>query len=173
MSPEKLPLSVIVLTFNEEQNIGPCLESIVSWAQEIFVIDSGSTDRTLDIASKYGYTMITGWNGFAFLAEIVDIHTNELIAKGVVKNSDVHFVEGFCIDVKEWKFVKVDSYITTVTAKEILDELGDKCEIKYVNGEFHAYLKPYSDYICSFCFKSLDDKFDIQNTSALWPYLVK
>lgn len=59
MSPEKLPLSVIVLTFNEEQNIGPCLESIVSWAQEIFVVDSGSTDRTLDIVSKYGAKVLT------------------------------------------------------------------------------------------------------------------
>lgn len=59
MSLEKLPLSVIVLTFNEEQNIGPCLESIVPWAQEVFVVDSGSTDRTLEIVSKYGAQVLT------------------------------------------------------------------------------------------------------------------
>lgn len=54
MSLQKLPLSIIVLTFNEEQNIGPCLESIVPWAQEVFVVDSGSTDRTLEIVREYG-----------------------------------------------------------------------------------------------------------------------
>ena len=59
MSLDKLPLSVIVLTFNEELNIGPCLESIVPWAQEVFVVDSGSTDRTLDIVSKYGAKVLT------------------------------------------------------------------------------------------------------------------
>lgn len=59
MPLEKLPLSVIVLTFNEEQNIGPCLEGIVPWAQEVFVVDSGSTDRTLDIVSKYGSKVLT------------------------------------------------------------------------------------------------------------------
>lgn len=56
---QKLPIAVIVLTLNEEQNIGPCLESIVSWAQEVFVVDSGSTDRTLDIVSRYGATVLT------------------------------------------------------------------------------------------------------------------
>ncbi len=138
-------------------------ETIMIYAKTVGLKDCA------DIASKYGYTMITGWNGFAFLAEIVDIHTNELIAKGVVKDSDVHFVEGFCVDVKEWKFVKVDSHTTTVTAKEILDELGDKCEIQYVNGEFQVYLKVSSNYIWNFYFKSLDDQFNIQNTNIIWP----
>jgi len=54
MSSSKLPLSVIVLTFNEEKNIGACLESIMPWAREVFVVDSGSTDRTLDIVGSYG-----------------------------------------------------------------------------------------------------------------------
>lgn len=127
-----------------------------------------------DIANKYGYTMITGWNGFAYLAEIVDIHTNELIAKGVVKDSDVHFVGDFCVDIKERKFVKVDGHMITVTAKDIMDKLGDKCEIKYMSGiGFRVCLKTSSDYICSLYFKSLDDQFNIQSNSALWPYLVK
>lgn len=59
MPLQKLPLSVIVLTFNEEQNIGPCLESIVPWAEEVFIVDSGSTDRTLNIVSTYGTKVLT------------------------------------------------------------------------------------------------------------------
>jgi glycosyltransferase involved in cell wall biosynthesis len=53
MDVEQLPISVIVMTNHEEANIGPCLDTIVDWANEVFIVDSGSTDRTLDIASKY------------------------------------------------------------------------------------------------------------------------
>jgi glycosyltransferase involved in cell wall biosynthesis len=43
---------VLIPCFNEEKNIDDCLKS-VSWADEIFVVDSFSTDRTLEIARKY------------------------------------------------------------------------------------------------------------------------
>lgn len=46
-------LSVIVITKNEEAAIGRCLES-VRWADEIIVVDSGSTDRTPAIARQSG-----------------------------------------------------------------------------------------------------------------------
>jgi len=45
-------LTVIIPSFNEENNIEQCLQS-VSWADEILVVDSYSNDRTLDIARKY------------------------------------------------------------------------------------------------------------------------
>ena len=45
-------LTIIVPTFNEEDHIGDCLES-AKWADDIFVVDSFSTDRTLDIARNY------------------------------------------------------------------------------------------------------------------------
>ena len=46
------PISVIVPTFNEEENIQECLES-VTWADEILVVDSFSKDRTLEIARRF------------------------------------------------------------------------------------------------------------------------
>jgi glycosyltransferase involved in cell wall biosynthesis len=45
-------LSVIVITHDEEDDIARCLES-VSWADEIVVVDSGSVDRTIEIAREY------------------------------------------------------------------------------------------------------------------------
>ena len=45
-------ISVIVPTFNEEENIEGCLRS-VTWADEILVVDSFSTDRTLEIARRF------------------------------------------------------------------------------------------------------------------------
>lgn len=49
----KLPLSVVVLTKNEEQNIKDCLLSINGWVEEILIVDSGSTDDTLNIAADF------------------------------------------------------------------------------------------------------------------------
>jgi glycosyltransferase involved in cell wall biosynthesis len=48
----RAPLSVIVTTFNEEHNIAPCLES-VRWAEEILVVDSGSTDGTIEAVRPF------------------------------------------------------------------------------------------------------------------------
>ena len=48
-----LDLSVIILSYNEEIHIRRCLDNINSIAKDIFIIDSYSTDRTLDIAKEY------------------------------------------------------------------------------------------------------------------------
>lgn len=48
-----VPVSLIILTFNEEKNIKACLESALDFAEEIFVVDSGSTDATLDFLKNY------------------------------------------------------------------------------------------------------------------------
>lgn len=49
----RVPLSVVILSGNEEANIAQCLES-VRWAGEVVVLDSGSTDRTVEIARALG-----------------------------------------------------------------------------------------------------------------------
>jgi glycosyltransferase involved in cell wall biosynthesis len=46
-------VSVIVLTYNEEANLPPCLESVRGLPCDIFVVDSGSSDRTVEIAQRY------------------------------------------------------------------------------------------------------------------------
>ncbi|MBR5464909.1 MAG: glycosyltransferase family 2 protein [Alistipes sp.] len=48
-----LDLSAIILTFNEELHIKRCLDNLSPVVKEIFIIDSYSTDRTLEIAKKY------------------------------------------------------------------------------------------------------------------------
>jgi len=49
----KIPLSVIVLSYNEEKNIEACLKSVVDFVEDIFLVDSFSTDKTKEIAKKY------------------------------------------------------------------------------------------------------------------------
>ncbi|MCL4418208.1 MAG: glycosyltransferase family 2 protein [Actinobacteria bacterium] len=51
---KKQTLSVVVATFNEEKNLSDCLESVKDLATEIIVVDGSSTDKTVEIAKKYG-----------------------------------------------------------------------------------------------------------------------
>jgi glycosyltransferase involved in cell wall biosynthesis len=57
-------LSVILITKNEAELVEACLES-VKWADEIIVVDSGSTDATVDICRRYtNKVVVTDWPGF-------------------------------------------------------------------------------------------------------------
>lgn len=58
-------ISATIITFNEEKNILPALES-VAWADEIIVVDSQSQDATREIAEQFGARVINReWPGFA------------------------------------------------------------------------------------------------------------
>jgi len=48
-----LSISILILTFNEEENLPACLEAI-AWCDDIVVLDSFSTDGTVEIAKKFG-----------------------------------------------------------------------------------------------------------------------
>ena len=49
-----MPLSVCIITLNEEDNLPRCLASVAGLAQQIVVLDSGSTDRTRELAAAAG-----------------------------------------------------------------------------------------------------------------------
>ena len=59
-------LSVILITHNEEANLADCLASLEGIAQQIVVVDTNSSDRTLDIAKSYGAVIAQpqDWPGF-------------------------------------------------------------------------------------------------------------
>src|SRR5438045_7644234 len=52
------PVSVIILAQDEERNIGDCLRSC-AWCDDVHVLDSGSRDRTVEIARSMGATVHT------------------------------------------------------------------------------------------------------------------
>jgi glycosyltransferase involved in cell wall biosynthesis len=52
-------LSVVIITFNEERNILRCINSVKDFADEILVVDSFSTDHTVEICNSSGYRVIT------------------------------------------------------------------------------------------------------------------
>jgi glycosyltransferase involved in cell wall biosynthesis len=60
-----VPVSVVVLTLNEEPNIRRCLAS-VAWADQVVVVDSGSVDRTVPFARASGAEVVDQpWLGFS------------------------------------------------------------------------------------------------------------
>ncbi|MBX9929425.1 MAG: glycosyltransferase family 2 protein [Gemmatimonadaceae bacterium] len=54
-----VPVSVLVHCKNEETNLPYCLRSVTDWADQVIVIDSDSTDRTQEIARRYGATVLS------------------------------------------------------------------------------------------------------------------
>jgi len=95
-------LSVIVITKNEEFNIGECLQS-VRWADECIVIDSESTDRTVEIARTFGATVhVHPWEGF-----------------GKARNIALRYATG------EWTFwLDADERSSEQLSHEILDTIA-------------------------------------------------
>lgn len=60
----KAPISITIITLNEECNIARCLDS-VAWADEVVVVDSGSKDKTLEIARSKGAKVFSNpWKGY-------------------------------------------------------------------------------------------------------------
>lgn len=53
-----IKISVVIITFNEEQNIEDCLKSVQKVADEIVVVDSFSTDKTKVVCERYGVRFI-------------------------------------------------------------------------------------------------------------------
>jgi glycosyltransferase involved in cell wall biosynthesis len=59
------PVSAVVITLNEERNIERCLRSVAPIADEVVVVDSGSTDATAEIARRAGARVILHpWSGY-------------------------------------------------------------------------------------------------------------
>jgi glycosyltransferase involved in cell wall biosynthesis len=54
----RAPVTAIVLTYNEEKNLPACLDSLAAWVENLYVVDSGSTDRTVEIARAAGAVVV-------------------------------------------------------------------------------------------------------------------
>lgn len=101
-------LSVIIITKNEEQRIARCLES-VRFADEVIVLDSGSTDRTVEIAKTFTSHVYshTDWQGY-----------------GVQKQRALSYATGdwvLNLDADEW----VDSTLKATLLKVMADKQYD------------------------------------------------
>jgi len=79
-------VSVVILTKNEEQDLPACLESL-SWCDDVHVLDSGSSDRTVEIAQSYGARLST--NAFKSFGQ----QRNWAIDHCAIKNEWILFLD--------------------------------------------------------------------------------
>jgi glycosyltransferase involved in cell wall biosynthesis len=59
MASSTAPVTVVVLTKNEERNLEACLDSLDGWTRGVTVVDSGSTDGTIEIAQRHGARVVS------------------------------------------------------------------------------------------------------------------
>ncbi|MDP2364624.1 MAG: glycosyltransferase family 2 protein [Ignavibacteria bacterium] len=118
-------ISVIILTYNEELNIGQALKSVSGWAEEIIVLDSGSVDNTINIANSFGAKVInrqfdnyanqrnyalkelpvtTEWILFLDADEYLTDELKNEIENAIIKNN----IDGYYI---KFKFYFLDKWI--------------------------------------------------------------
>lgn len=115
----KKRLSVVLATYNEEKNIGPCLDSVRDIADEIIIVDGGSGDKTREIAKSYGATVIKTTNPLIF-----HINKNKAIDKAT----------------REWILqLDADERVTLELAKEIKTVISS-------NAEFNGYWIPRRNF---------------------------
>src|SRR5581483_9496627 len=63
---EASDVDVLIQTFNEEENLPHTLASLKGWVRRVFIVDSGSTDGTIAIATQFGETVVQhAWEGYA------------------------------------------------------------------------------------------------------------
>jgi glycosyltransferase involved in cell wall biosynthesis len=98
-------LSAVIITKNEEKNIERCLKSLSGWTDEIILVDSGSQDKTLEIAKKYNCRIfnLEKWEGFGKTKQyavnqannnwIFSIDADEEVTKDL-KNSILNILKG-------------------------------------------------------------------------------
>lgn len=100
-----MKLSTIILAKNEEKMIEDCLESI-KWADEIILVDSGSTDKTIEIAKK-------------FRAKIINV-PGEKLAYAKWRNRGLEEAKG------KWVlYVDADERVTPRLRKEIQETISN------------------------------------------------
>ncbi|MDZ7860058.1 MAG: glycosyltransferase family 2 protein [Candidatus Krumholzibacteriota bacterium] len=146
-------LSVVIITKNEERNIRRCLES-VRWADEIVVIDSGSTDKTLSICREYGCRVVeTEWLGFGRTRQLaVEKASNDWILS---------------IDSDE----EVSSELAE-RIREILSEKIDKCGFKFKRITFYiGRLIKHSGWNREYCLRLFNRKYGSYNSRDVHEYV--
>lgn len=124
MTLEKTTVSIVILAYNEQVNIGSCIRSMAEWASEIFVVDSPSTDRTAEISKELGAIVVV--NKFKGYVE----QRNWALKNLPFKNEWVFFVDA-------------DEYPTDELKREIMECIAKNPTENgfYINRRFMFFKK--------------------------------
>lgn len=127
-------LSVTLIVKNEEINLAGCLDS-VRWADEIVVLDAGSSDKTIDIAKSYTDKVFVNadWQGFGIQRQRLQ----------EIANSDWILM----LDADERITTELKSEIQRVIASDDRNTVYDLPRLSWCFGKFIRYSGWYPDYV--------------------------
>ena len=175
-------LSVTIITKNEEKNIARCLES-VKWADEIVVLDTNSTDRTVEICRQFTDKIFcVDWNGYGkqknLCADrtsnnwVLNIDSDEEISpegaeeiRAVLRDGSKHPVYQFPrknFFAKRW--VRYGGWYP-----DLISRLYDKTRVNFTESQVHEKLVPDENVgtlknpILHHSFSGMGDYIDRQN----------
>lgn len=125
LDSEELPLSVVIVTYNEEKRVRQCIESVFDACRgvvafEVILVDSNSTDRTVDYATDYPITVLRITD---------DDHTTpgagRYVGTKAARGEAILFVDG-------------DMILETGWLESALELLGDDEEVVAVDGHLNG-----------------------------------
>lgn len=129
-------LSVVIVTYNEQERISDCIESILSATRdlvdvEIVLVDSNSTDRTVDIASRYPVTVLRIPDD-----SLTTPGAGRYVGTGATSGERVLFVDGDMVIQSPWvkralttmrtrdDVAGVDGHLNTPSESGLVTEVG-------------------------------------------------
>ncbi|NLJ18280.1 glycosyltransferase family 2 protein [Globicatella sulfidifaciens] len=120
-------LTAIILTKNEDKNIEDCLKSIKGFAKRVVVVDSGSTDNTVELAKKHGADVY--YNEFDYYAQQFNwgIYNTNITTDWILRlDADERFTPELCEEVEYLLDKHKDDSINGITMEAWLYFMGKK-----------------------------------------------
>ncbi len=131
-------LTAIILTMNEEKNIGKCINSIKTIAKRIVVVDSGSNDKTVDIAKELGADVYT--NVFVDYSTQFNwgIDNTNISTQWILRiDADEEFTPELCIEVEKETQKHINDDINGMQVKQQVYFMNKRLR----HGEVYPFIK--------------------------------
>ena len=150
----KVPISVCIIAKNEEKHIEECLRRLLPYGFEIIVTDTGSTDRTKEIAQKYA-TKVLDFEWIDDFAAARNFCAENASNNWILALDCDEYVNSFDLKLTRILMQKYARYTGVIRMKSLVikDSGEDSFSVddvtRFYNKNFYAYFYPIHEQICA------------------------